>query len=88
MIFESAPPIPGIIEPEIHMIFDGVELPRLLSIEKAAEVLRTDSATVERWIAEGTLSVLRVNGVPHVLTESIADRLGEATPSRPNQEQA
>ena len=69
------------------MIFDGVELPRLLPIEKAAEVLKTGATTVERWIAEGTVSVMRVNGIPHVLTDSIADRLGEATPSRPNQEQ-
>lgn len=70
------------------MIFDGVELPRLLPIEKAAGVLKTDAATVERWIAEGALSVMRVNGIPHVLTDSITDRLGETTPSRPNQEQA
>jgi hypothetical protein len=68
------------------MIFDGVELPKLLPIEKAAEVLKMDVATVERLIGEGTVSVMHVNGILHVLTESIADRLGEVTLSRPNQD--
>jgi excisionase family DNA binding protein len=70
------------------MIFDGVELPRLISIEQAAKVLKTDPATVERLIAEGTVSAIRVNGMVRVLTDSIADRLGEETRSRPNQDKA
>jgi excisionase family DNA binding protein len=70
------------------MIFDGVELPRLVSIEQAAKVLKTDPATVKRLIAEGTVSAIRVNGMVRVLTDSIADRLGEETRSRPNQDKA
>lgn len=68
------------------MIHDGVELPNLLTIEKAAEVLGTDTSTVRCWIDHRSISTMRVNGIVHVLTESIADRLGEETPSRPNQE--
>jgi excisionase family DNA binding protein len=68
------------------MIHDGVELPKLLTIEKAAEILSIDPATIRRWIEDGSISAMRVNGIVHVLTESIADRLGEGTPTRPNQE--
>ncbi len=68
------------------MIHDGVELPSLLTIEKAAEVLGVDVATVRRRIEDRSIATMRVNGVVHVLTESIADRLGEETPARPNQE--
>jgi excisionase family DNA binding protein len=68
------------------VIHDGVELPKLLTIEKAAEVLGSDVTTIRQWIENRSLSVLRVNGIVHVLTESIADRLGEETPSRPNQQ--
>jgi excisionase family DNA binding protein len=68
------------------MIRDGVELPKLLTIEKAAEVLGADTSTVRRWIDDRSISTMRVNGIVQVLTESIADRLGEKTPSRSNQE--
>jgi len=68
------------------MIHDGVELPKLLRIEKAAELLGVDAGTIRTWIADRSVSTMRVNGVLHVLTESIADRLGEETPSRPNRE--
>ncbi len=68
------------------MIYDGVELPRLVSRAKAAAILRIDLDTLGAWIATGRLSVAHVNGTVRVLTESIADRMGEATPSRPNQE--
>jgi len=68
------------------MIHDGVELPKLLRIEKAAELLGVDAGTIRKWIADRSVSAMRVNGVLHVLTESIADRLGEETPSRPNRE--
>lgn len=67
-----------------RMIHDGVELPKLLTVERAADVLGVDSQTVRAWIADRCVSAMHVNGVLHVLTVSIADRLGEATPSRPN----
>ncbi len=68
------------------MIHDGVELPKLLRIEKTAELLGVDAETIRAWIADRSVSAMRVNGVLHVLTESVADRLGEETPSRPNRE--
>lgn len=68
------------------MILDGVELPRLLPIEKAARVLRVNAATVKQWIGDGLLETVRVNGKLRVLTSSIDDRMGERTPSRSNQE--
>jgi len=68
------------------MIHDGVELPRLLTIEKTAELLGVNAETIRKGIADRSVSTMRVNGVLHVLTESIADRLGEETPSRPNRE--
>jgi len=69
-----------------EVIHDGVELPKLLRMEKVAEVLGVDIEAVRRWIEDRSLSTLHVNGIVHVLTESIADRLGEETPSRSNQE--
>ena len=68
------------------MIHDGVELPKLLTLDQAAEALGTDIPTVRRWIDDRSISTMRVNGIVHVLTESIADRLGEETLTRPNQE--
>ena len=68
------------------MIHDGVELPKLLTIEKTADLFGVDEETIRVWIADRSISTMRVNGVLHVLTESIADRLGEETPSRPNRE--
>lgn len=68
------------------MIHDGVELPRLLTRAKAADVLAIDLLTLDAWIAEGRLDVVHVNGRVRVRAESIADRMGEATPSRPNHE--
>jgi hypothetical protein len=68
------------------MIIDGVELPSLLPIEKAACVLRVNVATIKQWIGEGLLEVARVNGKIRVLTSSLEDRMGEATQSRSNQE--
>ena len=69
-----------------EMIHDGVELPKLLTLDQAAEALGTDIPTVRRWIDDRSISTMRVNGIVHVLTESIADRLGEETLTRPNQE--
>jgi excisionase family DNA binding protein len=68
------------------MIYDGVELPRLLTRAKAAEVLGIDLPTLDEWIGSGRLDVVRVNGTVRVLAESVADRRGEATPTRANQE--
>jgi len=68
------------------MIHDGVELPRLLTLAKAAEVLGTSEAEVTHLVERRELQSVRLNGITHVLTESIADRLGEQTPSRQNQE--
>ncbi|MGB2984121.1 MAG: hypothetical protein WBC63_09755 [Candidatus Bipolaricaulia bacterium] len=68
------------------MIHDGIELPRLLTVAKAAEVLGTPEAEIERLVERRELQSANVNGIMHVLTESIADRLGERTFSRPNQE--
>jgi len=68
------------------MIHDGVELPKLLTIRKTADLLGVDAETTRAWIADRSVSTMRVNGVVHILAESIADRLGEVTPSRPNQD--
>ena len=68
------------------MIHDGVELPKLLKSEEGGELLGVAAEMIEEWIADRSVSAVHVNGVLHVLTESIEDRLGEATPSRPNRE--
>jgi len=68
------------------LIVDGVELPRLLTLSKAAEVLGTPIEQVRRLVEERRLQSARVNGIVHVLTDSIANRLGEATLTRHNQE--
>jgi len=68
------------------MIYDGVELPRLLTRAKASEVLGIDRPTLDAWIDAGRLEVVRINGTVRVLAASVADRMGEETPSRSNQE--
>lgn len=68
------------------MIYDGVELPELLSIAKTAKVMKLSEDEVRRLIAEHELPSVSLNGIAHVLTGSIADRLGEETPSRQNQD--
>lgn len=68
-------------------IFDGVELPNLLTIDKAAQVLGTDLLTLERWIEDGRVETANVNGQIRVLTSSIEDRVGQRTTSLSNQEQ-
>jgi hypothetical protein len=68
------------------LIFDGVELPRLVPIAKAAEVMALSEAEVRRLIANRELQSVSLNGTVHVLTDSIADRLGEETPSRHNRD--
>ena len=66
------------------MIVDGIELPSLLPVAKVADVLGVSSDDVAQWIERGELQSMRLNGIVHVLTESIADRLGQQTPSRHN----
>jgi len=68
------------------VIVDGVELPSLLPLAKAAEVLGVSPADVVKWIEQGELQSARLNGVTHVLSKSFADRLGRKTPSRHNQD--
>ncbi|MFC2079203.1 helix-turn-helix domain-containing protein [Candidatus Bipolaricaulota bacterium] len=69
------------------MIFEGVELPSLLPVEKAARVLSISTTIVEQWIGEGRLETVRINGQVRVLTSSIEDRRGHKTTSLSNQEQ-
>jgi len=64
-----------------------VELPRLVPIAKAAEVMAQSEAEVRRLIAVRELQAVSLNGIVHVLTESVGDRLGEPTPSRRNRDQ-
>jgi len=68
------------------LILDGAELPSLLSIDRAAEVLGVDAPTLETWIEEGQLETVRVNGRLRVVTSSIEDRMGQPTLSRRNDE--
>ena len=68
------------------MIHDGVELPKLLRTEETADLRGVVAETIEEWIADRHVSAMHVNGVLHVLTESIDDRFGEPTPSGPNRE--
>jgi predicted site-specific integrase-resolvase len=68
------------------LIFDGVELPSLVPREKAAAILGVDLETIDAWIAQARLDTVRMNGRVRVLTSSIEDRMGEQTPSRPNDE--
>ena len=68
------------------MIYDGVELPSLLTIEKAAVVMGVKVATIKQWIDKGQLETVRANGKIRVLTSTIEDRMGEVTRSRSNQE--
>ncbi|MBU0596288.1 hypothetical protein KJ567_06365 [Candidatus Bipolaricaulota bacterium] len=62
-----------------------MELPQLLPIDRAVELLGVDEETILSWLRAGAAQGMRVNGIQHVLTHSIADRLGEATEQKPNQ---
>jgi plasmid maintenance system antidote protein VapI len=68
------------------LIHDGVELPRLVRLAKAAEILGVPKVEVEELIRRRKLQSARLNGILHVVTDSIADRLGEKTPSRHNRD--
>ena len=68
------------------MIVDGVELPQILPLAEAADLLGKTEAEVRAWIAQGKIQSVRLNGIVHVVSESIAERLGQHTPSRHNQD--
>jgi len=68
------------------MIHDGVELPKLVPVAKAAEVLEISQSDIRELIDRGMLQSARVNGIVHVLTQTLADRLTEQTPARHNQD--
>jgi len=63
-----------------------VELPRLVRVAEAAEILRTSEEAIRRLVANRALQSVSVNGIVHIVTDSIADRLGEKTPSRHNRD--
>lgn len=56
------------------MIYDGVELPRLLTIDEAAKVLGVDCEKISEMIKTRKLATMRVNGEIRIITESIVDR--------------
>jgi predicted site-specific integrase-resolvase len=68
------------------MIFEGIELPRLLPLDKAARVLHVEGKVLDQWIREGRFQIVRIRGQQRILTSSIEDRLGQATTSLSNQE--
>jgi len=68
------------------LIFDGVELPSLLTVEKAAQILGLPEEGVRSLIANRQIESVRLNGLIHIVTESIAERLQVETPSRHNQD--
>lgn len=68
------------------VIFDGAELPSLLSIEQASKVLNVDTATVAAWIETGQLDAVQTNGRLRVVTSSIEDRMNQPTFARRNDE--
>ena len=68
------------------MIFDGVELPSLLTIERAARVLKIDVAMIQTWIEAGKIDSVCTNGRVRVVTSSIENRMGQETLSRTNHE--
>jgi len=56
------------------VIYDGVELPRLLTIDEAARVLGVDCEKIRKMIKTRKLATMRVNGEIRIITESIEDR--------------
>ena len=56
------------------MIYDGVELPKLLTIDEAAEVLGANCEKISEMIKSRKLATMRVNGEIRIITESIEDR--------------
>ena len=60
------------------MIYDGVELPKLLTIDEAAEVLGANCEKIRKMIKSRRLATMRVNGEISIITESIEDRRKES----------
>jgi len=56
------------------VIYDGVELPRLLAIDEAAKVLGVDCEKISEMIKTRKLTTMRVNGEIRIISESIEDR--------------
>jgi len=56
------------------VIYDGVELPRLLTIDEAAGVLGANCEKISELIKTRKLATMRVNGEIRIITESIVDR--------------
>ncbi|MCK4393256.1 helix-turn-helix domain-containing protein [Candidatus Bipolaricaulota bacterium] len=56
------------------MIYDGVELPKLLTVDEAAKVLGVDCEKISKMIKSRKLATMRVNGEIRIITESIEDR--------------
>jgi len=56
------------------VIYDGVELPRLLTIDEATKVLGVDCEKIRKMIKSRKLATMRVNGEIRIITESIEDR--------------
>ena len=56
------------------MIYDGVELPRLLTIDEATKVLGVDCEKISKLIKSRRLVTMRVNGEIRIISESIEDR--------------
>ena len=57
-----------------------------MRVAEAAEILRTSEEAIRRLVANRALQSVSVNGIVHIVTDSIADRLGEKTPSRHNRD--
>jgi len=56
------------------VIYDGVELPRLLTIDEATKVLGVDCKKIGKMIKTRKLATMRVNGEIRIISESIEDR--------------
>ena len=56
------------------MIYAGVELPKLLAIDKAAKVLGVDCEKISELIKTRKLATMHVSSEIRILTESIVDR--------------
>lgn len=56
------------------MIYDGVELPKLLTIDEATKVLGANCEKIRKLIKTRKLATMRVNGEIRIITESIEDR--------------
>jgi excisionase family DNA binding protein len=56
------------------VIYDGVELPRLLTIDEAARVLGVACEKISEMIKSRELATVRVNGEIRIISESTEDR--------------